>query len=247
MFQAVRKWWHSARGQRTARLFAFELTVVMIGVLAAQQISNWAQRRSALSQVEGLHRDLFHSFAQYRMISDTYMVAIPCLAQRVDLLSRLAVGDRQVDPALLRYAPIPLMGPDDISPENYQLLRDRYGDKTADLVGSVEYNLQLTQQDGHDLSRAWFEFGLLNGDGGKISAEDRAAARQAAVKIRGALSGLLGSARTIQQLTDMLGVQRFRNPGMTPVSNCDEIWQSGWSFRDRDRPSGLLALPPPSH
>jgi hypothetical protein len=39
MFQAVRSWWKSGRGQRTIRLFSFELTVVMIGVLAAQQVS----------------------------------------------------------------------------------------------------------------------------------------------------------------------------------------------------------------
>jgi hypothetical protein len=247
MFQAVRNWWLSARGQRAARLFAFELTVVMIGVLAAQQISNWAQRRSALSQVEGLHRDLFHLFGQYRMIADTYVVAIPCLDQRVDLLSRLAAGDEAVDPVLLRYAPIPMMGPDEISPENYQLLRDRYGDQVTDKIGSVEYNLQETDKDGRELSRTWFEFNRMNADGGKVSSDDRAAARQAAVKIKGALSGLLESARTIQQLTDMLGVERSQNPGIRAVSSCTEMWRLGWGYHDIYRREPPLALPPPSH
>ena len=36
MFHAVRQWWSRGRAKVTARLFLFEIVVVMVGVLLAQ-------------------------------------------------------------------------------------------------------------------------------------------------------------------------------------------------------------------
>ena len=41
MFQTVRHWWASGRGKITARLFVFELFVVVAGVMIAQGLANW--------------------------------------------------------------------------------------------------------------------------------------------------------------------------------------------------------------
>ena len=41
MFQTVRHWWGSGRGKITARLFLFELLVVVIGVLIAQMLAGY--------------------------------------------------------------------------------------------------------------------------------------------------------------------------------------------------------------
>jgi hypothetical protein len=39
VFQTVRHWWGSGRGKVTARLFLFELFVVIAGVLIAQGLA----------------------------------------------------------------------------------------------------------------------------------------------------------------------------------------------------------------
>ena len=133
MFQAVRKWWHSGRGQHTVRLFVFELVVVMIGVLAAQQIQSWAQKRAALRGVESLHQQLWHDFSVYRTIARINQAAIPCFDQRIDQILAAAGSSAAIDPALLAPARLVGMGPDEISPESFVLLRERYGLAVYDL------------------------------------------------------------------------------------------------------------------
>ncbi len=233
MFRAVREWWDRGVGKRTARLFAFELTVVMIGVLAAQQVSNWADRRSSLQRVEGVHRDLFHSFEQYRRIAIGYRVAIPCLEQRVDLLLRL-VGDRQpVEPSLVATPEMWGMGPDQISAENEQLLRERYGDAVADRIGSMEFNLKTSDENSRALMQHWFEFERLDPRHGAVADSDRAAVRSAAVRIKGNLFALRKSSRLIEQIVTELGVRSGRGESMKPVSSCDEVWRTGKAYQHK--------------
>ena len=50
MFQAVRHWWGGGRGKITARLFLFELFVVVAGVLIAQALAAYVQQRSDLAR-----------------------------------------------------------------------------------------------------------------------------------------------------------------------------------------------------
>lgn len=230
MFRAVREWWRSERGKDTARLFAFELTVVMIGVLIAQQVSNWADKRAALSQVEGLHRNLFHSFDAYRAIAAANQVAIPCLDQRLDLILQLANDRRHANPDVL--SPIRLlgMGPDQISPENDQLLRERYGDKVADTIESVQFNLRAAERSGNEIERHWFEFQRLNPKYGTVTDADRSGVRQAAVQIKGDLFALRKSCDTLLRLIAKLDVAHSPEMTITPVATCDHMWRSGKGY-----------------
>jgi hypothetical protein len=52
MFHTVRHWWGSGNGKVTARLFLFELFVVIAGVLIAQGLASYAQRQSSLGQMK---------------------------------------------------------------------------------------------------------------------------------------------------------------------------------------------------
>jgi hypothetical protein len=230
MFRAVRQWWQSGRGKETSRLFVFELTVVMIGVLAAQQVSNWASNRNQMQEVEGLHRDLVESFAIYRNFANTYDAAIPCYRQRVQQIMAAAASAKPVDPPLLSFAPILLMGPDEISPEDYRLLRARYGSKERGWIGSVEFNLQSTETAGRALEGQWYEFERLNPKNGPVSAEDRSAAREAAVKIQGYLATLQKNADFIQDLTRLLGIRVSPHAKLHPVTSCEEMWRTGRGY-----------------
>jgi len=230
MFRAVREWWLSGRGKHTARLFGFELTVVMIGVLAAQQASNWAEKRGALKQVEGLYRDLYHSFDIYRAIAAANRVAIPCLDERVDLILQLANDEGDIDPDLLSPAPLMGMAPDQISPENEQLLRERFGDSTADKIGSVQFNLATAERSGSEIERRWFEFQRLNPKHGPVSDADRSAVRATAMQIKGSLFALHKSSDTLLRLMALLEVPHRPAVTIRPVTTCDQMWQSGKGY-----------------
>lgn len=234
MFRAVRSWWQSGRGKDTSRLFLFELTVVMIGVLAAQQVSNWASNRNQMREVEGLHGDLVEAFATYRNFANTYDVAIPCYQQRVDQIMASAASGKPIDARLVTYAPLLLMGPDDISPEDYRLLRARYGSQERSWIGSVEFNLEATESNGRALEGQWFDFQRLNPAHGSVSAEDRAAARAAAVNIKGYLAVLQKSADYIQNLTKLMGIEVAPNARLKPVRSCEEMWRTGRAYTGLD-------------
>ena len=233
MFRAVRSWWQSGRGRDTSRLFLFELTVVMIGVLAAQQVSNWANNRAALKQVEGVHSDIIHLYTQYRVIAKTYDVAIPCYERRRQLLMHAAADISPVDPQLLVYAPIVGIGPDEISASDYQLLLSRYGHQTRDLIGSVQFILAEARDNGRSVAAEWFEFQRLDPRYGAVSSEDRSAARAAAVRISGYLAGLQKSADLIQKLTGEMRIPDKADAKLRPVASCDEMWRTGQGYVDR--------------
>lgn len=230
MFRAVREWWLSGRGKKTAGLFGFELTVVIIGVLAAQQLSNWAEKRAAMKQVERLYRDLYHSFDAYRAIAAANRVAISCLDQRVDLILQLANSERDVDPDLLLPAAPMGMAPDQISPENEQLLRERYGDSIADKIGSVQFNLRAAERSGSEIERRWFEFQRLNPKHGPVTSADRSAVRETAVQIKGSLFTLRKTSDTLLRLMTKLEVPRRPDVAIRPVTTCDQMWQSGKGY-----------------
>ena len=227
MFQAVRHWWHSGRGQHTVRLFVFEMVVVMIGVLAAQQIQSWAQKRAALKEVESLHQQLWHDFSVYRTIAQINQAAIPCFEQRIDQILTAAGTSTPFDPALLTPARLVGMGSDEISPENFILLRERYGNSVYDRVGSMEFNLKHYDEATRSLNRGWYKFERLDPRYGRFGEADRSAARDAATNIRSDLADLEESARLIQLITGELGISTNARSGMKPVGSCAAIWRSG--------------------
>ena len=231
MFRAVREWWLSKRARQTGRLFVFELTVIMIGVFAAQQVSNWADKRADQKQVEGLYGNLIYLFDAYRGIARANQVALPCLDERIDRILQAANARGEIDPRLLSPPALLNMAPDQISPENEQLLRERYGDKTADTVGSVQFNLRTAERSGGDVEREWFELQRLNPRLGSVTEADRAAVRDSAVQIKASLFMLRKSSDTLVRLMDKLEVPHRAEMTIRPVQSCQQMWQTGKAFR----------------
>ncbi|MFL6735327.1 MAG: hypothetical protein ACJ8EY_11625 [Sphingomicrobium sp.] len=240
MLTTLRRWWRRRRDTPGPGAVLIDLGIVIVGVFAAQQLSNWNEERVRSQQVEDMRRDLFYSFDLYRRISATYLVAIPCIRERVDTISTLAGEQRPVDPELLKPATLMKMGPDEVSRENDRLLRDRYGNAVADQIGSVEFNLQAIQISGSELEQRWFEFERLNGSAGGVDQADRAAARGTAVQIKGDLFTLEKSAKLIIELTRLLEVPQRSRP-FAPVRNCQDMWRKGLGYDRRTEQAGGTA------
>jgi hypothetical protein len=234
MLASLRGWWSRDHETPGPGALLIEFLVVILGVFAAQQMSDWAEKRSEVRRVEGLYRELVHSFGQYRTIAHTYEVALPCLEERVDLIFRQANQGRPIDPQLLKHARLTLMGPDDVSHEDFQLLRNRFGNETVDRIGSMQFNLATSLKSGLELERRWFEFQRLDSQHGAIDEADRQSARQTAVEIKAHLYALAKSTRLILKLADLLGIERPSDAKLTPVADCAQMWRTGRGFVDLD-------------
>lgn len=235
MLATLRRWWRGKHETPGPGALLTEFSVVIAGVFGAQQLSNWTQDRAELREVEGLYRDLTYSYGQYRLIAQTYEKAIPCLEQRVNLISRLASEGKEVSPELLAPTKLMMMGPDDLTRDDDRLLRERFGNRTADLLGNVQFNLSSIQENGRRLEQGWFAFQRVDPRGGQIDLADRDAARQAAVEIKGNLYALDKGARMILNLTNLLGIQAKRGATLLPVTNCQQMWREGRGYVELNR------------
>ena len=83
MFLTVRHWWGSGRGKVTARLFVFELLVVVAGVLIAQALAELVQDRADYARMESERSRVRYELTSVHNAFQTWEVALPCLNQRM--------------------------------------------------------------------------------------------------------------------------------------------------------------------
>ncbi len=84
MFHSVRRWWESGRGKVTVRLFLFELSVVVIGVLIAQGMANYAQRQSDYARMEEERSRSLYEMEAAHQIFRIWNTALPRLEARMN-------------------------------------------------------------------------------------------------------------------------------------------------------------------
>lgn len=225
MFQTVRHWWQGGRGKITLRLFLFEFLVVVAGVLVAQALAGYAQRRSHLAQMEVERARVLYELESAHSIFQSWSVAVPCLNQRMTDIMKgtvLSTGD------LLRPSmPTPNYSPPDSFTLN--LIAERYGVEEKNRLKFVTDGIQSLFTMSEKIVSAWGRLMLIDPANGPVSAADRAQARAAAADIKGYL-------RSIDVVTHH-GLKLFRNlqirarnsdePEKGPAKSCAAIWRSG--------------------
>ena len=88
MFLTVRHWWGSGRGKVTARLFVFELLVVVAGVLIAQALANVVQDRAEFAKMQSERSRVRYELTSVHNAFQVWDVALPCLDQRMTEVMR---------------------------------------------------------------------------------------------------------------------------------------------------------------
>ena len=83
MFQTVRHWWGNGRGKVTARLFAFELLVVVAGVLIAQALADIVQDRAEFAKMQSERSRVRYELTSVHNAFRSWEAALPCLNQRM--------------------------------------------------------------------------------------------------------------------------------------------------------------------
>ena len=227
MFRTVRHWWSEGSGQHTARLFVFELTVVILGVLIAQWLAEEAQRRSDVAGMEHAKSRTDRSIAQTLTTIHAWQIAIPCINAQLDSAMRAASGDEPLDVANLkrpgfrtsRIAPLP-------QASEFPLI-DRYGwDKSrlyATLIGRAESISDLA----NSASQRWMSLSLIDPAGGRVHEGDRINTRLAASEIKSLMASIDISGRGFVDEAKRLGIAPGANDGRRLPRDCADIHSAG--------------------
>lgn len=225
MFQTVRHWWGSGRGRATARLFLFELFVVVVGVVIAQALAGYVQRQSDLSRMETERSRIRHELTTAHSILQTWRAGIPCLNQR---MTEVMTGT-DFSPNAMRRPALPR--PDFTPPatDALDLIAQRYGPEEKDRLIWVATNITWVGEADASIGTTWGRLALIDPAYGPVNAADHAEARLAAADIKAQLRRielLSDDATTI--LTKMgISARNQSEPNYGPAKSCAAIWKSG--------------------
>jgi len=205
MFRAIRKWWAGGQGKITLRLFAFELVVVILGVLIAQSLANWVADRNAIAQMEESRSRVRLQLADGLAKAKAWQVAAPCLDRRMaDIMQKLSAGG--LDPALAARPTFLTFNALDLDDSSALLLRRRYGNREADSIAAAQGGVAFVTDNIRSMVHSWGRIGLADSALGPVTAFDRDQARLAAADIRAELRGLMNSATDIVAQSAELGI-----------------------------------------
>jgi len=227
VFRTVRHWWSEGSGQHTARLFVFELTVVIAGVLIAQWLAEAAQQRSEIAAMEGAKARLDRSIAQTIVSMQAWQVAIPCLNAQLDMAMRAASGDEALDVAMLKrpgfrtsqLAPFPQA--------SEAPFIDRYGWEKQRLYATLIARSEAISDLSTAASKRWMSLSLIDPAGGCVLEGDRVNARAAASDIKSDLASIDISGRAFVEEAGRLGIAPRADKDRRLPRDCADIRAAG--------------------
>lgn len=239
MFKAVREVFGGLRGRRwrvLARLFLFEFTVVVLGVLAAQAAQDWPREREAKAFAQAELIRLTQGYYDARGTGEIWRRATPCLRTGVETVM-LAAAAGETPPA--RYLLRPRLfetESDDASPDTWRRITAILGDQSTFALADARRRAVGMVQYEQVLLREWEKFRLLDPAFGTSSERDRAMAREAGIAI---LIALRNMDIAVLNLDEMSRFFSLPDPAPldtaldgTPVENCDQIWRDGRIYVD---------------
>lgn len=231
MFHAIRSFFARAddapvrrgRGRRLAALFAFEFIVVLLGVLVAQWVADWARDRSDLAVMERSKIRMDDEVSDAMANAQAWLVAIPCLDQQMRDVMRAAGGDRPLDPATLERPGfrVPVVQP--LPPESSLLLIDRYGSEKAQLYASIQIRTNHVASLSNRVAEQWMGLSVLDSAYGTVREGDRVNARALASQIRSALRSIQISSQGLIAEAGRLGLNPKDIEGRRRPRDCADV------------------------
>ena len=225
MFGTVRHWWSGGRGKLTARLFLFELIVVIAGVLIAQALAAYVQQRSDLARMETERSRIRYELRTAHSAFQTWQAGVPCLDRR---MTEIMMGTVFRPNALRRpQLPSPAYAPP--ATEVLDLVAQHYGVEEKNRLNWIAQNIANSGAVTASIITKWGRLTLIDPANGAVTAADRAEARLAAADIKAQLRAMEVLSDDVNDtLTKMGVVARNQNePAYGPARTCAAIWNSG--------------------
>ena len=234
MFAAAREKllgaWRKLREGSLAKLFVFEFVVVMLGVLAAQWVADWARERDAMKEMEVARLEAERTASRSLMVALGYRRLLPCLEDQMRSVMRAANGDGEVDPKRLVRPSMRIMPSYQLDNATMTRVERRYGTEYIQFL-EVMSSQALTLEARMDLvQQAWRSFALLDPRNGTPSATDYIEARLAAAEILTHLRGIEINVGNVIDYGERFDVNPVENLDGRYANDCDEMWESGEMF-----------------
>lgn len=235
MFAAVRERligaWRRLREGGLARLFVFEFVVVMLGVLAAQAVADWAERRNASERMEVERRTFLDAFARIVPIAEGWKVATPCLDARMTQIMRAASAGEPLSSEALRRPALYGLSIDPIDPQSFILLQREYGAAQASEMSRVARNVPNLDRRITAMTEDWKSMALMDPANGTVDKLDRLEVRKAASAAKAHLRAININADNLIDSARILRIEPDRASAGQPIGNCAELWQTGVTHR----------------
>ncbi|WP_309603284.1 hypothetical protein [Sphingomonas sp.] len=225
MFKTVRHWWRGEGGKTTARLFVFELFVVVAGVLIAQALAGYVQTQSELARMESERSRIRYELASTHSGIRSWAAAVPCLDSRMtEVMTGTAIGTSALHRP--RFPTPSLTAP---TTEILDLIARRYGVEEKDRLNWIAENTANASRVIASIISRWGRLIVIDPQYGSVTSTDYSEARLAAADIKAELRAMeVLSTDSNAVLAKMKIVPRNQNePAYGPAKTCAAIWKSG--------------------
>lgn len=195
------------RARRLAGLFAFEFVVVVLGVLAAQSVQEYASDRRDRSDMLAQRAHADFQIADLRSTSEYWLKLAPCLSSQLDrIIDAAAAGAAPAEadiatPAYL-WSRLSPWGEKSLS-----TLRRSEGEQVAahylSLVEIATVETDLISR----VASEWPAFTLAGRSQGPTDIADQAAVRLAAARVQGHLGRIVSNAQGVVRRSSELRIK----------------------------------------
>lgn len=225
MFRAIHNWWQGENAQTSARLFMFELLVVVAGVLIAQGLASYVQTRAELTRMESERSRIRYELSTVHSTFRSWEVAVPCLDRRMtEVMTGTGVGT-----GIIRRPSFPV--PTFIAPTTdvLNLVAQRYGVEEKNNLNQIALNTSNASSVIKSIISRWGRLMLINPQYGSVTATDRTEARLAAADIKAELRAMEVLSHDTNNIVAKMKIasRNQNNPALGPARTCAAIWNSG--------------------
>ena len=171
------------RPAKLAGLFVFEFTVVLLGVLAAQAVADWAEDRRLLREAEVQYMQARDQAIELAQVHAYWAKVAPCLADRARGIARVAADGGSLSAADIGRPALPTVRMPAWDADVRRVAYARYGKQKMDAIAGLEVAVMVTIDTSIRIREGWSKFALLDPKNGTPSDADRANVRLAAIGV----------------------------------------------------------------
>jgi hypothetical protein len=194
------------RTQKLARLFAFEFAVVVLGVLTAQSVQEYASDRRDHSDMLAQRAHADFQIADLRSTSEYWLKLAPCLSSQMGRVLQAVAANQNPAPADVA-KPAYLWSR--LSPwgeKSLSTLRRDKGDQVAAHYLSLFEVAAVESDQIWRLASEWPFLALAEPRHGPMESDERAAVRLAALRIQGHLARIVSNSEGVVRRSSALGI-----------------------------------------
>lgn len=168
---------------RLAGVFVFEFVVVLLGVVAAQAVADWADDRRLGREAAAQFQQARAAAIQVAIIQHHWRTVSACLGQRAQAVARAAANGEPMTAAEIGRPALPATTMPVWDPEVRRAAIARYTPLEIEAIEYFENRAMILTETTIRARDGWSTFAMLDPANGPASAVDRGNVRLAAISV----------------------------------------------------------------